>query len=122
MPFARPSVVTFGVVGFLVFALAFFASWANPGFVEQIAKQIIRFQVEEQVHEKIEAIDSHFLAKDVNLTAYQRSLQSDQAQAFTGISSTWGKQVTFVSQLNQDGTRKISVTADDPTPPASKIG
>jgi hypothetical protein len=71
MPFARRSVVTIGVVGFLFFSLAFFASWANPGFVEQIAKQIIRFQVEEQVHEKVEAIDSHFLAKQATIFAHK---------------------------------------------------
>jgi hypothetical protein len=71
MSLARRSVVTIGVVGFLFFALAFFASWANPGFVEQIAKQIIRFQVEEQVHEKVEAIDSHFLAKQATIFAHK---------------------------------------------------
>jgi hypothetical protein len=69
MPFARRSALTIGVIGFVFFALAFLASIASPGFVEQVARNLIRYEVEKKVHEKVESIDSHFLAKKAEVFA-----------------------------------------------------
>ena len=59
----RGAILGLGIVGCLIFSLAFIASFAKPGFVEQIAKGVIRFQVEKKVHEAVESIDAHFLTK-----------------------------------------------------------
>lgn len=63
MPLLRNSVLALGVIGCLFFSLLFITSIVNPGFVEQVAKDVIRYQVELKVREKVEAIDSHFLTK-----------------------------------------------------------
>lgn len=58
----RRFALAFGIVGCALFALAFLASVANPGFVEQVAREIIRVEIEKKVHERIEAVDDRFLA------------------------------------------------------------
>ena len=59
----RNAILALGVIGCLFFSAAFLASLADPGFVERIAREIIRFQVERKVHEKVDAIDARFLGK-----------------------------------------------------------
>lgn len=51
-----------GWTGAFVFSVAFVVSILNPGYVENIAKDIIRHQVEKKVHEKIESLDAMFLS------------------------------------------------------------
>jgi hypothetical protein len=63
MRFMRVSAVVVGIAGLLLFASAFIASFVVPGFVEQAAREVIRFEVEKQVHEKIEALDDSFLGR-----------------------------------------------------------
>jgi len=63
MSLARRITLVLGIVGCLFFALAFAMSIANPGFVEQIARSIIRYEVEKKVQEKVEAIDASFLMR-----------------------------------------------------------
>jgi len=58
----RTLIIIIGVVGALVFGSAFTASLLNPAYVEKIASQVIRHQVEKKVKEKIDAIDATFLA------------------------------------------------------------
>lgn len=50
-----------GVLGTIVFGVALAASLLNPAFVERTAAQIIRYQVEKAVHQRIEALDAGFL-------------------------------------------------------------
>jgi hypothetical protein len=69
MPYARRSALIIGTAGLVFFALAFLASIASPGFVEQVAKDVIRYEVEKKVHEKVEAIDTHFLSKKAEVFA-----------------------------------------------------
>lgn len=69
MLFARRSALAIGTIGLVFFALAFLASIDSPGFVEKSAKNVIRYQVEKEVHKKIEAIDSHFLSKKAAVLA-----------------------------------------------------
>ena len=69
MPFSRRFALIIGTVGLLFFALAFLASFASPGFVEHVAKTVIRYEVEKKVHEKVVAIDTHFLSKKAGVFA-----------------------------------------------------
>lgn len=59
----RNSILITGIIGCLIFASAFLASIASPALVEQIAKNLIRHQVESKVREKIDAIDANFLTR-----------------------------------------------------------
>lgn len=65
----RGSVLAFGIAGCVFFTLAFAVSFASPNFVEQIAKDLIRYQVEKKVHEKVESLDAGFLAKKAEVLA-----------------------------------------------------
>jgi hypothetical protein len=49
-------------VGTALFSAAIAASIFNSGYVEEVAKVIIRLQVEKSVHEKIDALDAKFLS------------------------------------------------------------
>jgi hypothetical protein len=55
----------------------------------------------------------HERMESVQLTAYEGS---EGINAFTGISDTWGKQLTMVAKLETDGSRTLSFTTDDPMP------
>lgn len=58
----RTFLLLFGVIGTLLFSVAFVTSTLSPGYVEELAKDIIRRQVESKVHEKIESLDAKFLS------------------------------------------------------------
>lgn len=80
MPLARRTALVIGMTGLVFFALAFLASIANPGFVEQVAKSVIRYEVEKRVQEKVGAIDSHFLTKQAGIFAKARSAEIAEAK------------------------------------------
>lgn len=80
MPLARRTALVIGMTGLVFFALAFLASIANPGFVEQVAKSVIRYEVEKRVQEKVEAIDSHFLTKQAGILTKARSAEIAEAK------------------------------------------
>ncbi|MDR2128388.1 MAG: hypothetical protein LBP52_04915 [Burkholderiaceae bacterium] len=70
-----------GVLGCLFFSSAFVASMVNPGFVEQVAKNIIRYEVEKRVREKVDAIDSNFLGSRAASLVKNYSKDIEQAQS-----------------------------------------
>jgi hypothetical protein len=78
VPLVRRFVLALGIIGFAFFGLAFLASIANPGFVEQVARDIIRYEIERKVHERIEALDSHFLASKA--AAFSKSYADEIAR------------------------------------------
>ena len=59
----RISLLFLGIIGCLIFSAAFVISLVSPGFVEQVAKDLIRYQVEKKVHEKLDSLDSNILVK-----------------------------------------------------------
>lgn len=79
MSVVRRLALILGIAGCVVFVSAFAASIANPGFVEQVARDIIRYEVEKKTREKVEAVDSHFLAKRAD--ALSRGYTEEIAQA-----------------------------------------
>ena len=58
----RNALLALGTMGALFFGSTFMLSLVNPGYVEEVGKEIIRTQVEKKTREKIEALDSKFLA------------------------------------------------------------
>ena len=57
----RTSLLLLALLGVALFGVLLALSIRSPGFVEEIAKEMIRLQVEEAVHERIEALDANFL-------------------------------------------------------------
>ena len=58
----RTLLLVFSAIGTVLFGAAFFTSLLDVGYVEAIAKDIIRHQVEKKVHEKIDVLDDKFLS------------------------------------------------------------
>jgi hypothetical protein len=58
----RSLVLLISVVGTLILGTAFVLSYTNPGFVESVARDLIRMQVESRVTTKIEELDGSRLA------------------------------------------------------------
>lgn len=58
----RILLLALSTIGGGLFGLMFFASVVNPGYVEQVARDLIRHQVEKKVHERIESLDAKFLS------------------------------------------------------------
>lgn len=88
MAFIRHLTLGLGILGCLFFSLAFVASLVKPGFVERIAKTIIRYQVEKEVNEKIEAIDAYLVKKKPRSLPHRQksiSLRQLALAALSGI-------------------------------------
>jgi len=58
----RSLVLIISAIGTLVFGSAFVLSYADPGFVESVSRELIRRQVESRVQEQIEELDGSRLA------------------------------------------------------------
>lgn len=80
MMFVRRLALVLGALGSVFFSLAFAASFASPGFVEQAAKQVIRQEVEKQVRQKIDALDESFLLRQAQVLARGQAERMAQAQ------------------------------------------
>ncbi len=80
MRIIRQLVLALGILGCTVFSLGLAASIANPGFVEEIAKDIIRHEVEKRVHEKVEALDGRFLSGKAGILVARYAEQSNLAR------------------------------------------
>jgi len=90
----RISLVVIGLAGAALFGSLFVASYANPGFVEHLAKQVIRYEVEKKVREKVDRIDTEFLtqraahllkAHSEQIAALQRQLNEGLPQRIAAI-------------------------------------
>lgn len=80
MAAVRSSLLLVSSVGVLLFGAAFLTSLANPGYVEDIAKSIIRHEVENRVHEKIDALDEKFLAGKAGALIQKHAEEAEQAR------------------------------------------
>jgi hypothetical protein len=77
----RGLVLVFAVLGCSVFGLAFLLSVLSPGVVEQTAKAMIRYQVEQEVHEKVSALDRRFLVNKAEVFSSKLGVHRLQIQA-----------------------------------------
>jgi len=69
-----------GLLGAMFFGFAFTTSIFNPGYVEEIAKEMIRAQVERKTHEKIAVLDAKFLAGKAGVLLKQHSEEMERTQ------------------------------------------
>jgi len=60
----------------------------------------------------------HHRTESVKLAAYEGS---EGVNAFTGISTAWGKQITVVARLESNGSRTLTFTTDDPHPSKTSV-
>ena len=78
--FLRIGLLGFGNLGTTLFGSAFVMSVLNPDYVEGIAKDIIRQQVEKKVHEKIDALGENFIVGMASHMIKGMQRQADDAK------------------------------------------
>jgi hypothetical protein len=76
-----------GTVGGLFFGLLFVASFASPGFVERVGRELIRLQVQNETQEYVRALDESFLAGHAArlIRKNQESVRRARAQLQAGL-------------------------------------
>lgn len=80
MAAVRPLLLLVSIVGTLLFGAAFLTSLAQPGYVEDVAKNLIRHEVEKKVHEKIDVLDEKFLAGKAGALIQKHAQEAEQAR------------------------------------------
>lgn len=115
MSLVRRLILNVGIAGCTLFGLAFAASIANPGFVEQIARDVIRYQVEKKTREKVEAIDSHFLAKHAGTLSRGYAEESAQAKRLLAeaLPARLAEVIGEMQDLSCECRRKIETSIRD---------
>lgn len=76
----RTLLLVISAIGAALFGAAFFTSLLNAGYVEEIAKDIIRHQVEKKVHEKIDALDDRFLSTKAGALIKKHTEEAESAR------------------------------------------
>jgi hypothetical protein len=59
----RTFIGTISIVGILVFGSAFVLSYINPAFVESIAREVVRMEVERRVGERLNSLEGSKIAE-----------------------------------------------------------
>ncbi len=93
----------------MFFALAFVASIVSPGFVENIAETVIRYEVEKQVQEKVAAIDTHFLSEKaaVLVKNYAEEIAETKRQLAQQLPTRIAEVVAEMQNLDCECRKKI---------------
>ncbi len=76
----RPLLLALSLIGALLFGAAFAASVLNPVYVEGIAKGLIKRQIEQRTHEKIDALDARFLSGKAGILLRSRAQEMAHAK------------------------------------------
>jgi hypothetical protein len=76
----RTLLLIVSALGTVLFGAAFGTSLLNPGYVEDIAKDIIRRQVEKKVHEKIDTLDEKFLSTKAGALIKKHAEEAEAAR------------------------------------------
>lgn len=105
----RALLAVFGVIGAIAFGTAFAISYLNPGFVEQTARYIIRFQVEKEVRERVDAIDTEFLTQKAGRFIKGRSdeIAAAKRQLSEGLPRRIATVIAEMQNLDCECRRKI---------------
>jgi hypothetical protein len=105
----RASLIVFGAIGAILFGAELVMSYVNPGFVEQMARHIIRYQVERQVRERVEAIDGEFLTQKANrfVKGYSEEIASAKRQLAEGLPAQIATVIAEMRNLDCECRREI---------------
>ena len=109
MSMLRTGFVVLGICGAFAFGAAFFVSYLNPVFVEQTAKQIIRYQVEKDTREKLAALDAPDLAQRAGRLSrnYAGEIALAKRQLAEGLPERIAGIIAQMSDLDCDCRRRI---------------
>lgn len=90
-------------------------SYLNPVFVEQTAKRIIRYEVERQVREKIDALDGDFLTNKAGrfLKGYANEIAMAKQHLAAGLPQRLASVITEMQNLDCECRKKIEISISD---------
>ena len=108
----RTALAVFGTTGALAFGAAFVISFLNSGVVERIAKDIIRYEVEKRVREKINSIDSEFLTQRAGrfIKGYAAEISAAKRQLTDGLTQRLATVIAEMQNLDCECRRKIETS------------
>jgi hypothetical protein len=111
----RKLLFALGAIGALAFAAGFIASFVNPLFVESIAKEVIKREVESRVHEKIDALDDKFLAGKAAqlITGYSDEVAILQRQLKEKVPEKLTAVIAEMGNLNCECRKKVEASLRD---------
>ena len=111
----RPSLIAFGCIGLVVFGSAFVLSMLKADFVESLAKQIIRIQIERKAEEKIDALDDKFLATKAGalLKSKSEEITRLKEQLRSGLPARIAQVATEMADLSCECRKKIEKAVAD---------
>ncbi len=104
-----------GAIGALIFGTALLTSYLNPALVEQTAKRIIRYEVEKEVREKVESLDTAFLAKKAGrfLQGYAAEIATAKQQLAAGLPQRLAIVIAEMQNLDCECRKKIETSVSD---------
>lgn len=96
-------------IGSTVFGAALAVSLLNPGFVERVAKDIIRHQIEVKVREKIDALESGFLSSRAGaiLHTQEQELQRIRQMLASQLPERIGRVMHEMADLDCECRKKL---------------
>lgn len=105
----RTVLLALSALGSLAFGFLFVASWVDPGYVERTAGEIVRYQVEKKVGEKVEALDAKFLAGQAGVLAkaYRDEIGQIQRQLREGLPEQIAAVIADMRDLDCDCRQKV---------------
>lgn len=111
----RAVIIAIGMVGTLVFGSAFVLSFLNPGLVEKIGKNIIRYQIEKKVHEKIDALDAGTLAKQAarHIKGFDADIADAKRKLAAGLPEKIAAVIAEMGNLDCECRKKIEKSIHD---------
>lgn len=115
MKILRALLLLTGIVGALAFASVLVASFVDPGYVEDIGRDLIRRQVQKQVNEKIDALDEKFLAGKAGrlVQGYAGEISSLRQQLKEGAPEKLATVIAQMRDLNCECRRKVAADIRD---------
>ncbi|MEP7156967.1 MAG: hypothetical protein ABI905_14405 [Betaproteobacteria bacterium] len=111
----RSILLVVGLFGAIIFTAAFVTSLLNPGYVEEVAKEIIRQRVETKTRETIHALDEKYLSgKAGNLVKSQAGdIAFIRRQLEENLPQTLATVIAQMRNLDCECRRKIETRIRD---------
>lgn len=115
MQLIRPLLLLIAAIGTVLFGSVLATSLVNPGYVEEIAKDIIRHRVETKVNEKVDALDPKFLTgrAEILLRRQQQEVENAKRQLKEKVPERVAAVIAEMRNLDCECRRKIEKNLRD---------
>jgi len=109
MHILRKAILVISLAGGSAFLIAFVVSYTNPVFVEGVAQEMIRDRISHKAQEKIEALDTGYLARSAERMSerYSAEISRVKQQLATGLPALLAETILQMRDIDCECRRKI---------------